>query len=322
MPLKSRLLLAVASLVVLCLMIAVLALPGCSPEPQQKKPTGQPAQSKAPAAEPAKATDPAAKKDEPAAKKDEPAKSAIENAPPLPPAPKVSNFAPAEDLAKQVDYYVKDLGKIVATEEDYKDAIIETSSRVAYDANTLVVIALNLGLHDQESKYKAQAGALIKAAQQLAATKDYESAKKGVAAVKEAAEGKAPADVELKWQKVASLPELMKEVPLINTKLKRYVKGPAFKKRAKDKDPADFSATIAAIAQGTMADTSEAKDAEQVKQWYGFSAAMRDNAGAVNAAVHADDEPAAAKAMEKLTQSCEDCHKVFKPDVKDVKEEP
>ena len=67
-----------------------------------------------------------------------------------------------------------------------------------------------------------------------------------------------------------------------------------------------------------MADISEAKNPEQVQQWYGFSAAMRDNAGAVNAAVHAADEAAAAKAMEKLNQSCEDCHKVFHPDVKDV----
>ena len=43
---------------------------------------------------------------------------------------------------------------------------------------------------------------------------------------------------------------------------------------------------------------------------------MRDDAGALNAAIHKGDEPAAAKAMKKLDQSCEDCHAVFKPDVK------
>ena len=226
------------------------------------------------------------------------AEKAIGDAPPMPPAPKVSTFAPAEDLANQVDQYIKDLEKIVATEDEYKDSISESTNKVANDANTLVVIALALGLHDQESKYKAQAGALIKAAQQLAATKDYASAKKGVAILKEAAAGKGDADVELKWQKVASLPELMKEVPLINTKLKRLVKGANFKKKAKD--TAGYTAAIAAIAQGSMADISEAKDAEQVKQWYGFSAAMRDHAGAVNAAIHEADEPAAAEAMKKL----------------------
>ena len=77
----------------------------------------------------------------------------------------------------------------------------------------------------------------------------------------------------------------MKEVPLINTNLKRYVKGPNFKQKAKD--TAGYTAAIAAIAQGSMADISEAKNAEQVKQWYAFAAAMREEAGAVNAAIHA-----------------------------------
>ena len=118
---------------------------------------------------------------------------------------------------------------------------------------------------------------------------------------------------------MASLPELMKQVPLINTKLKRYVKPEKFKKKAKD--TAGYTAVIAAIAQGSMADTSETKKPEQVKQWYGFSAAMRDDAGAVNAAIHQGDEPAAAKAMKKLHQSCEDCHAVFHPGVKNKQED-
>jgi hypothetical protein len=237
------------------------------------------------------------------------ADKAISDAPPMPAAPKVSTFAPAEDLASQVTRYIKDLDNIVATEEDYKDSISESTNKVANDANTLVVIALALGLHDQESKYKAHAGALIQAAQQLAATKDYASAKKGIAALKDAAEGKGDANVELKWQRVASLPELMKEVPMINANLKRLVKGANFQKKAKD--TAGYTAAIAAIAQGSMADISEAKNAEQVKQWYDFAAAMRDHAGAVNAAIHKADEPAAAKAMKKLAQSCDDCHDVF-----------
>ena len=242
------------------------------------------------------------------------AEKAISDAPPMPSAPKVSTFAPAEDLANQVDRYISDLEKIVATEDEYKDSISESTNKVANDANTLVVIALALGLHDQESKYRAQAGALIKAGQQLATTKDYASAKKGVAALKEVAAGKGADKVELKWEKVASLPELMKEVPLINTKLKRLVKGANFQKKAKD--TAGYTATIAAIAQGSMADISEAKNAEQVKQWYGFSAAMRDHAGTVNAAIHKADEPAAAEGMKKLAQSCDDCHAVFHPGVK------
>ena len=65
-----------------------------------------------------------------------------------------------------------------------------------------------------------------------------------------------------------------------------------------------------------MADLSETKNPEQVKQWYKFMTAMRDDAGEANAAIHRRNEPAAAKAMKKLAQSCEDCHAVFHPGVK------
>ena len=43
---------------------------------------------------------------------------------------------------------------------------------------------------------------------------------------------------------------------------------------------------------------------------------MRDDAGAVNAAIHKGDEAAADEAMKKLAQSCDDCHAVFHPEVK------
>ena len=191
-----------------------------------------------------------------------------------PTLPKVSTFAPAEDLANQVGQYIKAMKSVVADEQEYKDS----EGKVVRDASTLAVIALALGLHDQDNKYKANAGALMKAAQDVAATKDYDSAKKAVAALEAvAAKEGGKAGGELKWEKVAPLPELMKQVPMINTKLKLYVKGTSFKKKAKD--IAGYSAVIAAIAQGTIADTSATKNAEQVKLWQKFSEAMRDDAG-------------------------------------------
>jgi hypothetical protein len=218
-------------------------------------------------------------------------------------APKVSTFAPAEDLANQADWYIKDLDKIVASEDEYKDG----AEKVTKEANTLTVIALCLGLNDQDSKYKQSAGAVIKAAQDLAATRDFASAQKAVAALKAAAESKS--EGTLKWEKVASLPELMKQVPVINSKLKLNIKGSKFESKAKD--TAGYTAVMAAIAQGSMADTSATKGDDQVKQWKEFSTAMRDNAGAVNAAIHKGDAKAADKAMKKLAQSCDDCHDVF-----------
>ena len=125
---------------------------------------------------------------------------------------------------------------------------------------------LALGLHDQESNYKASAGAVMKAAQALAAAKDFAVGQEG----RRRAEGRGPgpreADAELKWEKVAALPELMKQVPIINNPLKRAVKPAKFKKKAKE--TAGYTAVIAAIAQGSMADFSETKNPEEVKQWY------------------------------------------------------
>lgn len=223
-------------------------------------------------------------------------------------APKVSTFAPAEDLAGQAEQYIKGLEKCVESADEYK----EGKEKIAKDANTLIIVALALGLHDEDSKYKAAAPAIVKAAQALAATKDLDSAKKAVADVKAAADGKGAAGGELKWEKVADLPELMKQVPVINTKLKLTVK----KLNKKAKEAAGYTAVLAAISQGTLADTSATKNADQVKQWQDFCVAARDNAGAANAAIHKGDEAEVAKTMEKLNQSCEDCHAVFKPEEK------
>ena len=201
--------------------------------------------------------------------------------------------------------YIEDLEDVVQTEEDYNDS----EDKIAKSANTLVVIALALGLHDEDNKYKASAAALIKAAQDLAATQDYASAKAGVAAVKAATAPQGGDGAELKWEKVAALPALMKQVPLINTKLKRYTTEKRFESKAED--TVGFSAVIAAIAQGTIADTSQAENAQQVQQWYGFSVQMRDAAAAVNSAIHALDEDATKDAMAQLQKSCDDCHAVF-----------
>ena len=80
------------------------------------------------------------------------AAKAIGRCRPMPPAPKVSTFAPAEDLANQADKYIKDLEEIVANEEEYKDRPGEDrQGREHADCHRL-----GPGLHDQESKYKAR----------------------------------------------------------------------------------------------------------------------------------------------------------------------
>jgi hypothetical protein len=231
----------------------------------------------------------------------------IKDAPPLPDVPKLSTFAPAKDLVNQLQVYINDIEATLESEQEYKDS----EGKIGRCTNTLTVIALCLGLHDEDNQYKPRAAALIKASQALAATTDYQSAKKAFEGVKAAAEGNVQSQSELKWEKVASLPDLMKQVPNINTKLKRNVKGAKFKSKAKD--TAGYTAAIAAIAQSSIADVSKAKNADEVRQWYEYMINMRDAAGTANAAIRAGNEPAAAEAMKKLTKSCDDCHAVFNP---------
>jgi len=222
-----------------------------------------------------------------------------------PSAPKVSTFAPAKDVAAQIDRYVGQLEESVQSEDEFKEA----EAKLAKDANTLVLLGLAAGLHDEDIKYKEAAPGLVKAAQALTKAKGFAAAKEGVAAVKKALESKEGNPVELKWVKSASLPDLMKQVPLVNSRLKRNLRGEKLKSKAKDN--AGDAATLAVIAQGSMADTSEAESADQVPKWYGFCVQMRDAAAALNKAVREKDAKGAEKAMSALNQSCDDCHNVF-----------
>jgi hypothetical protein len=227
------------------------------------------------------------------------------NAAEPPAAPKVSTFAPAKDVAAQIDTYVERLEESVQSEDEFKEA----EAKVAKDSNTLILLALAAGLHDEDVKYKAAAPSLLKAAQELAKAKGFAATKAGVAAVKKALDSKEGNPAELKWVKSASLPELMKQVPLVNSRLKRNLRGEKLKSKAKDN--AGDSATLAVIAQGSLADTSETKSADQVAKWYGLCVQMRNAAAGLNKAVHDGDAKAAEKAMSALNQSCDDCHEVF-----------
>ena len=80
--------------------------------------------------------------------------------------------------------------------------------------------------------------------------------------------------------------------------------------------PEAVPATIEAAPQAE-APKQEAKNAEEVKQWYEYMIAMRDAAGSANAAIRGGDEPAAKKSMEKLAQSCDNCHEVFNKEAKE-----
>ncbi len=220
--------------------------------------------------------------------------------------PKVSQFAPAEDLKAQVAYYQGRIDEALADPADYDEA---KQSRVGKDAHTLAAIALVLAKHDAEAKYRS--GALLKAAQKLAeAAGDQAAAAAAAAEVKQAAAGSDDPPAELPWGKVAAIADLMKQVPIVNNGLKRGLEPPRFQRQAAQS--AGQAATLAAIAQAAMYDEEYAGDAADAARWRELCGQMRDTAGEVNAAIHAGQAEAAQAAMKRMAQHCDACHAKFR----------
>ncbi|NLS93833.1 MAG: cytochrome c [Planctomycetaceae bacterium] len=223
----------------------------------------------------------------------------------VPQPPALSALVPAEDLVGQIEDYVEELEGCVTDQEEYEDS----AEKLTRYADSLAVIALAVGLHDQDSRLRRAAPALVKAAQDLAGAKDFAAAKAGVAAVKASLNSSGDPST-LRWHKVARLKTLMEQVPLINTRIKRYIR--RFDKGAPE--IAGGSAAIVAISQGSMANADETVSPDKIAEWFKYCAEMRDAAGALNKAAHAKDEGAATAAMTALQQSCDDCHTVFHKD--------
>jgi len=215
---------------------------------------------------------------------------------------KISAFAPANYVEQQIEAYIKELEEAVEDQDEYADS----KEGLVKDASTLILLAVAAGLHDQDNKYKAAAPALVAATKQVLSSSDYASAKKAVDAAKAAVTTQGDPG-SLKWEKLASLEALMEQVPLVNSRLKRYM-------RRFSRSPetvAANAATLAVIAHGSMANADETEKPSEVAKWHQFCVHMRDAAAQLVAAAGAEDEAAAKAAMEKLQQSCEDCHAVF-----------
>ncbi len=222
---------------------------------------------------------------------------------------KPSTYAPAADLISFLEFYRGRLDEALATKDGYEGAM---ESRTRKDASSVAAIALVLSLHDEQHPLKASAPALVTAAGKLAAAgEDYDAAVKAYADVKKALAGEATATAQAGWTNVADLAQLMKQVPLVHTNLKR---GVTDARRFKRDAPQSIgqAAALAAIAQASMFNTSEIKDAAKLAQWQELCADMRDAAGAVGVAVKAGNQPGAAAALDKMTVSCDKCHAQFR----------
>ncbi len=223
--------------------------------------------------------------------------------------PKPSSYAPIDDLAAQLDSFLESLESDLADPQGYGEY---QQGRVAKDANTVAVLGLVIGKHDGKHKLQAAAPAVIKAARRLGdSADDYERAKAALEALKKAvAEPPAAAAEPPAWEPVADIQQLMQQVPVVNNSLRRGVTGRRFD-RSRDKSAGE-AATLAAIAQASMFDTSYCGDEESERTWAAICAEMRDAAAAVNRAVRKGDQETAKQGLARLVETCDACHDQFR----------
>ncbi|NLY01809.1 MAG: hypothetical protein GXY83_37465 [Rhodopirellula sp.] len=227
----------------------------------------------------------------------------------MPNPPKISTFAPADDLVGQLQAYVEEVEESVETEQEYGDS----KEKLLKDADTVLLIGLALGLHDQPNPYQRAAPGIVEAAKEVSAAENFDAAKAAVGALKAALTSNADAS-KLSWQdaQAASLKALMEQVPLINTKMKRYLRGSRFKTKADE--TAGHAAVLAIIAQGSMPLADKTDKPAEAEKWFAYCEQMRDAANKLRSTIRAQDEDAADQAVQDLTQSCDDCHAVFHPE--------
>jgi hypothetical protein len=223
--------------------------------------------------------------------------------------PKISTFASADDLAAELKIFVADLEKAVATQAEYND---QPAGRFERDGNTVTLLAIALGLHDQDSPFKPYAKAIAAAARKVARAKNYDPTAKAVAALKAAADGKVEGGDQLKWEKVASLNDLMtNQVPSINNRLKTSLKH--FKQEGRAAAASANAATMALIAQNAKLYLDETQKPTETKKWQEFTDQLLAASEELAAKAHAGSEPEAKAAFDKMDKSCHACHAVFNP---------
>lgn len=225
---------------------------------------------------------------------------------------KPSTYAPAKDLEAQVTFFLDRIREDLADEAKYAETGVE---RVKRDANTLAVLALVLGKHDEGNRYQGAAVAMLTDSLQLAAkSANFADAKTAFAKLSETLQQeKAPtAPTELTWKPVGDIVELMNQVPKLNTALRGGVTGSAERfEKSLDKS-AGLAASIAAIAQiSVLDDTYCTSDADRA-DWIELSGLMRDAAYEVNQAIRRGDQAAAREGLKPLARTCDDCHEQFK----------
>ena len=232
---------------------------------------------------------------------------------------------PLEDLAAQIDAYITKIEESL----EYLDGsprYAADSGNIVRDAHALALVALALGLAEEDSRYKKSASHIIAAAQSLAAAPNLEEGQKAHAALK-ASLTKTETAMSLAWSdRVAVLTPAMKALPNLSSTVKRLTDTPrklALISEQRMKQVFSQLAAMAVISQGTIPNVLETTKPDAMEEWKQYCEEFRDAAIKANAVAHqfakdkADgkdpDYAVFSAALKAMTESCDDCHKVFYP---------
>ena len=223
---------------------------------------------------------------------------------------KVSAFAPVKDTETELKYFVSKMGKDLSDQEDFGE---DQSRRLGLDGSTVAVLALTLGMHDEDSEHKASAGTLIELATEVVDNaEDFEAASKSYQKLAEALESKPESEAELSWDEpVADIVALMQQVPIVNNRLRRGVSDKRrFERNAKK--TATKAVTLAAIAQVSMMNTDYCSDEDDEKAWQEICVEMRDACAEVYQALQDKDQEKAIAGNARVVETCDACHERFR----------
>lgn len=212
-------------------------------------------------------------------------------------------YAPVEVTGEQLVAYVEGMEKYVADAAEFAD----NQPRILRDANTIIALALVMGLHDQPNAYKSAAPAIIKAAQATAKSANVAAAKTNIAALKAAL--KSTEGGLMNWDaKVASMKQLMVQVPLLDGRIKTGMR----RLSAKTKDGlAGQATTIAVLCQASIPYVADTEAPAEEDKWVQACIAGRNAAASLATALSAGDKTASQAAYDAMAKTCDQCHETF-----------
>lgn len=220
---------------------------------------------------------------------------------------KLNKVAPVADLVAEAEGKIKSLEAALATKDSYEQG---AKKSIPDDAGVLAVLAQAIAEHEDKPSWKASAPDLRDAAKSIAASKTYDEAKKGFAAVKDAHGGKAgSAKKDDDWAKIAKLESVMNEVNKRNGILRKDLRKSAPENPDQTARDASVLAVLALVAHE---DTHPVKKKEDIPRYKALATDMQTNMTAVAASLKKKDGAAAKDAFSKAGKSCNDCHAEFR----------